>query len=205
MNDNFDKKGDNADDQLYEKIKKAFPEDWPTKKGAPEFWEQLGRTVASYAVLEDIVARVLVAITGNSEYENEELSKEDVHEMMGQLNAGLGQPVYDNLAFLTDRLEETPFPDEKNFGAFRAEIVRRLRLVNPWRHAISGGVWLGFRTGLGPVRMKYVRRTSDGLHGFSDMMTRNDLVGIRQNVELVTNCLLIALRMQKIDLPDIGP
>ena len=205
MNDNFDKKHDDAYDKLGEKLEKALPEDWPTKKGAPEFWEELGKTVASFAVLEDIVARVLVAITGSSEYEDEELNKEDVHGMMGQLNAGLGQPVYDNLAFLIDRLEETPFPDEKNFGPMRAELVRRMRLVNPWRHAISRGVWVGFETGLGPVRMKYVRRTRDGLEGFSDIMSRDDLVGIRRNVNLVTDCLLVTMQMQKIKLPDIGP
>ena len=161
--------------------------------------------MASFAVLEDIVARVLVAITGSSEYEDEELSKEDVHGMMGQLNAGLGQPVYDNLAFLIDRLEERPFPDEKNFGPMRAELVRRMRLVNPWRHAISRGAWVGFETGLGPVRMKYVRRTRDGLEGFSDIMSRDDLVGIRRNVNLVTDCLLVTMQLQKIKLPDIGP
>ena len=76
--------------------------------------------------------------------------------------------MYDNLAFL--RPEETPFPDEENFGPLRTETVRRLRLVDPWRHAVSRGVWAGFETGLDPA--KYVRRTRDSLDGFSDTLCR---------------------------------
>ena len=185
--------------------KDPFPEDWPTQKGAPEFWEEIGRTVASFAVLEDILARVLVAVTGSREYDEEEISREDLHGLVKQLNAGLEKPMYDNLTILINRLDETHFPDEKNFGRLRAELVRRLRLVNPWRHAISHGAWVGFDSGNGPARLKYVRRTSDGLEGFTEMMSQEDILEVRRNVNLVTQTLLAAVQMQKIKLPDIGP
>ena len=185
--------------------KDTFPEDWPTHKGAPEFWEEIGRTVASFAVLEDILARVLVAVTGSREYDEEEVSKEDLQDLVKQLNEGLEKPMYDNLTVLINRLDETHFPDEGNFGRLRVELVRRMRLYNPWRYAISHGAWVEFQSGYGPARLKYVRRTGDGLEGFTETMSRNDLVEIRGNVNVITHALLIAMQMQKIELPDIGP
>ena len=37
--------------------RERLPEGWPTNRGTPAFWEELGRTVAALTHLEDMLAR----------------------------------------------------------------------------------------------------------------------------------------------------
>jgi hypothetical protein len=44
--------------------KENLPADFPTHKHSPEFWEALGRTVATFGFLEDTLARAIFSFTG---------------------------------------------------------------------------------------------------------------------------------------------
>ncbi|HVB16248.1 MAG TPA: hypothetical protein VNF04_06940, partial [Stellaceae bacterium] len=44
--------------------KQRLPADFPTHRSAPEFWEALGRTVATFGFLEYTLARAIFAFTG---------------------------------------------------------------------------------------------------------------------------------------------
>ena len=44
--------------------KEKLPADFPTHKHSPEFWEALGRTVATFGFLEDTLARAIFSFTG---------------------------------------------------------------------------------------------------------------------------------------------
>ena len=42
------------------------PADWPTHRGSKELWEELGRTLGAFSMLENIRSRAFRAITGHS-------------------------------------------------------------------------------------------------------------------------------------------
>lgn len=41
----------------------------------PAFWEQLGRTVAAFGFLEEMLGKAIFALTGNRKYEAHEIEK----------------------------------------------------------------------------------------------------------------------------------
>jgi hypothetical protein len=45
----------------------ALPHRFPTHRHAPEFWEELGRTVACFGFLEETLLKAIFAITGTTE------------------------------------------------------------------------------------------------------------------------------------------
>jgi hypothetical protein len=52
--------------------KDDLPLQYPTHLHPPSFWEQLGRTVATYGLLEETLGRAIFALTGTRKYKVEE-------------------------------------------------------------------------------------------------------------------------------------
>lgn len=52
-----------------------LPTHWPTHLHPPEFWEQLGRTIAAFGFLEETLGKAIFAITATAEYGKEEVQK----------------------------------------------------------------------------------------------------------------------------------
>ena len=52
-----------------------LPENWPTNRGSPAFWEELGRTVAALTHLEDVLARAHFGLTGSRAFANMDEAK----------------------------------------------------------------------------------------------------------------------------------
>jgi hypothetical protein len=52
--------------------KDKLPDNFPTQKHAAEFWEQLGRAVATFGFLEDILARATFALTSTRRFSSNE-------------------------------------------------------------------------------------------------------------------------------------
>ena len=48
-----------------------LPANWPTHRHAPEFWEQLGRTVATYGFLEEVLGKAIFAFTATRRFGTE--------------------------------------------------------------------------------------------------------------------------------------
>lgn len=53
----------------------ALPPTFPTQRHKPEFWEQLGRTIATFGFLEETLAKAIFALTATTEYSEEQLQK----------------------------------------------------------------------------------------------------------------------------------
>lgn len=51
-----------------------LPALYPTHLHRPEFWEVLGRTVATFGFLEEVMAKAVFALTGTREIPEEELT-----------------------------------------------------------------------------------------------------------------------------------
>jgi hypothetical protein len=50
-------------------------EHWPTGLFPPDFWEQLGRTIATFGLLEDVLGKAIFAFMATKEYTEEEALK----------------------------------------------------------------------------------------------------------------------------------
>ena len=48
---------------------KKIPENWPTNLMEPQFWEELGRCIATFSCLEGILARAFFALSGTRRHE----------------------------------------------------------------------------------------------------------------------------------------
>jgi len=55
--------------------RERLPEHWPTNKGSSAFWGELGRTVATFSHLEDMMARAWYGLTATRKFEDMEQAK----------------------------------------------------------------------------------------------------------------------------------
>jgi hypothetical protein len=53
--------------------RRALPALFPTHEHSPQFWEQLGRTVATFGFLEEILGKAIFAFTGTRMYRADEI------------------------------------------------------------------------------------------------------------------------------------
>ena len=53
----------------------ALPDRFPTHKHEPAFWEALGRTVATFGFLEDVLCKAIFAFTATTHYEEDEIEE----------------------------------------------------------------------------------------------------------------------------------
>lgn len=53
----------------------ALPDKFPTHRHDPAFWESLGRAVATFGFLEDILCKAIFAFTATTHYEEREIEK----------------------------------------------------------------------------------------------------------------------------------
>ncbi|WP_230383104.1 hypothetical protein [Paracoccus shanxieyensis] len=53
-----------------------LPEGFPTHRHAAEFWEQLGRVIASFGFLEEVLGKAIFAFTATRRYSSAEIHAE---------------------------------------------------------------------------------------------------------------------------------
>lgn len=51
----------------------ALPADFPTQRHPPEFWEQLGRTIGTFGLLEETIGKAIFAFTATTEYSEDKV------------------------------------------------------------------------------------------------------------------------------------
>src|SRR6185437_10357810 len=51
----------------------GLPAQFPTHLHGPQFWEELGRTIATFGFLEDVLAKAIFSFTGTREYHEDEI------------------------------------------------------------------------------------------------------------------------------------
>ena len=67
------------------------PEHWPTQKAEPAFWEELGRAVATFGFLEDLIPRFLLALEASRDAK--EYTEDEVEKWVGSLERSLSDPL----------------------------------------------------------------------------------------------------------------
>jgi len=69
-----------------------LPENFPTHSHDGEFWERLGRAVATFGFLEDVLAKAIFAFTATTEYKTEDIDRA-YSEWVPKLEHSLSDPL----------------------------------------------------------------------------------------------------------------
>jgi len=114
----------------------ALPDKFPTQLHEPAFWEALGRAVATYGFLEEILSKAIFAFTATSSYSEEEI--EDAYKAwlptlervlvdpLGNLIDTYGKAVRNNADSTIENLDD---------------ILNELRDASKIRNVICHGFW----------------------------------------------------------------
>ena len=101
-----------------------FPDDWPVNRAAPDFWQELGKTVAAFGYLEHILAQtcyVLLATSGRP------ANLPDAgDEAVSRWYKRLMRSQTDSLRGLTDELGRVLAEDGRVPHVVREDLVNRL-------------------------------------------------------------------------------
>jgi hypothetical protein len=65
----------NDEDQISRAItdRARLPKMFPTHRHDPKFWEQLGRTIATFGFLEEVLGKAIFAFTATQRYDDDEI------------------------------------------------------------------------------------------------------------------------------------
>ncbi len=69
-----------------------MPNQFPTHTHPPQFWEQLGRTVATYGLLEEVLGRAIFAFTSTTHYSEDKINAA-YQNWLPKLEKGLSEPL----------------------------------------------------------------------------------------------------------------
>lgn len=62
-------------EKMYLLDRDRLPSDFPTHRHSSEFWEQLGRAVATFGFLEEILKKAIFALTATRPYTPDEIEE----------------------------------------------------------------------------------------------------------------------------------
>ena len=173
-----------------------LPKDWPSNPGEAAFWEELGRAVATFTFLEDILARAHLALTATRKYDDFEQAEAAYSQWVRDLK----QSLTDSLNALIDKIEKAFDGDERVPPEIGAGIVARLRGLRVWRNALRHGAWENFTTD-GSAHLRHFRKGPDGPEPLEDRLTLETVSGIRAETTEVTIDLVDIVAAAGVRLP----
>ena len=114
----------------------SLPSKFPTHCHPPRFWEALGRTVATFGFLEEILAKAIFALTATTLYPVNEIEIE-YKKWRSRLEGALSDPLYPLIESYSRALRE-----HQNIDARQAEtLLGHLEELPPVRNALCHGSW----------------------------------------------------------------
>lgn len=109
---------------------------WPTDLFPSAFWEQLGRTIATFGLLEDVLGKAIFAFTATTEF-----NEKDAAEYLAKWDKQLHQALTDTLWPLAEVygkvVREHQESDFKNVD----ELVDDIKKASKIRNALCHGSW----------------------------------------------------------------
>jgi len=114
----------------------ALPALFPTDQHSPEFWEALGRAVASFGFLEEFLGKAIFAFTGTRE-----IPAEQAEEAFEQWLPTLERALIDPLGKLITSYEEAVRAHPDTTITNLDDLLDALRLASKYRNALCHGSW----------------------------------------------------------------
>ncbi|MBO9434522.1 hypothetical protein J7394_09920 [Ruegeria sp. R13_0] len=116
--------------------KSALPEFYPTHRHEPKFWESLGRVVATFGFLEEVLGKAIFVITGTKQYPEEEIEAE-LEKWRKTLERAVSDPLGGLINEYVKAVETNPDATITNIEAFEKDLRNATRL----RNALCHGSW----------------------------------------------------------------
>ncbi|WP_456293242.1 hypothetical protein [Pseudomonas sp. AK106] len=113
-----------------------LPSDYPTHRHSGEFWEQLGRAVATYGFLEQALGRAIFALTATRQYGQDELE-----EAYGKWPGLLERALSDPLGPLIDAYREALDNHHEMPAAKPEQLIKDLKCAAKLRNVLCHGSW----------------------------------------------------------------
>ena len=117
------------------------PPDWPTHNGDRAFWEELGRTVATFGQLETFLPALITLLESNRKMANREdrrTIKEDIQYLTRVLSGTLG--------ILTSEVEKELVKNSGMIPIRWGKIIDEIKALAKERNRLCHGGWGGFDT-----------------------------------------------------------
>jgi hypothetical protein len=109
---------------------------FPTHKHSPQFWEHLGRAVATFGFLEEVLAKAIFAFTATREYPEEDI--EDAYQAwLPQLERALTASLKSLARAYGKAAKENPKCRTQNID----ELVARLEKAADLRNVLAHASW----------------------------------------------------------------
>jgi len=114
----------------------SLPPMFPTHRNTPQFWEQLGRTIATYGFLEEVLGKAIFAFTATRRYSPEEI---DVayQAWLPQLERALT----DQLWNLAESYNKATKDNSETTTENVAELVEDIKKATVLRNVLCHGSW----------------------------------------------------------------
>ena len=172
-----------------------LPDDWPTNRGFSRFWEELGRTVATFSHLEDMLARASFGLTGTQRF----YSIEQAEAAFPQWEEKLKESLSDTLGSLTSKREAIENDDRVPDDRAR-QVLARLNELRVWRNALCHGAWQDFAVD-GSVELRYFKKTRDGPERLDDRLDLESISSIRTTTVELTLEIVDLLSAAGVQFP----
>lgn len=114
----------------------ALPDKFPTHRHDAEFWESLGRAVATFGFLEEILAKAIFALTATKQYNEQEL-QQAYAEWLSKLEHALIDQLGNLINSLDQAVREHPLAAIDNLDT----LIVDLRNASKIRNVICHGSW----------------------------------------------------------------
>ena len=136
------------DDEVNRSIidRDKLPPSFPTHRHSPQFWEQLGRTIATFGFLEEVLGKAIFAFTATLKYSSDEIEaayqawlpqlERALTDQLWNLAESYGQAAHNNPATTTENVDEL-VEDVK-----RATVIRNVLCHGSWRTPNADGASL---------------------------------------------------------------
>lgn len=113
-----------------------LPHMFPTHRHAPEFWEHLGRAIASFGFLEDVLGKAIFAFTGTRKYPIDEVDAA-YEAWLPTLERALTDQLWNLIEVYGKAVRVHPESKTENIG----DLVEALKAAAGWRNIICHACW----------------------------------------------------------------
>lgn len=136
----------------------ALPSDFPTHRHEPVFWEKLGRTVATFGFLEEVLGKAIYAFTVKKQ--SAEADSEAAFEAWLRNPEGLERALTDPLAGLIDQFERAVQEYSGGGTSGIEDLLDHLRKASRMRNVLCHGSW-GIPDETGASKPLFVERKGE--------------------------------------------
>lgn len=114
----------------------GLPDMYPTHQHEPVFWEGVGRAIATYGFLEEVLGKAIFAFTATKQY-----SEQEVEAAFNGWQPKLEGALKDQLLNLIESYEKTVREHQTNAIENLADLVDQLKEAARIRNVICHGSW----------------------------------------------------------------